>query len=385
MDAALKADVDRVGKVEAVPKILDAVRRMTGMRLSAVARVTHGDWVACAVSDATGTGLAAGDTLDIDRTLCRQVHATGEPVVVDHASRDPGFADHPLLTEFGFESGFSFPIVLRDGSFFGALCAFDPDPRALRGTPSMEVFALFAELIAAQIGDTLRLDETRRILDGEKANAELREQFIAVLGHDLRNPVASIVSGTRMLGEMPLGHNALTIVKLMQGSAARMNGLIDTLLDFARGRVGDGLTIMRSTDVPLRPVLDRTIEELRATSHHVITAHFDFDDPVHCDTARIGQLLANLVDNAIVHGADDIPVRVRAWREDGLFHLDVTNGGDPIPDAMQAELFEPFSRSRRDGLGLGLYIAAEIARRHKGEITCVSTPEETRFTLTMAA
>jgi len=108
---------------------------------------------------------------------------------------------------------------------------------------------------------------------------------------------------------------------------------------------------------------------------------------VNCDRGRIGQLVSNLVGNALTHGASNEPVRVRVATKDGLFRLSVSNKGEPIPAAAIEKLFEPFFRgtvrASRQGLGLGLHIAAQIAKAHEGTLTVTSTADETRFTFEM--
>jgi len=384
----IESALELVGRIDAVPKILGAVSHITGMGLVLVTRITDARWIVCEVLDANDTGFRPGDTVDLQKMICADVEDARRPVIIDDVAENACYADHPVRQETDFLSFLSFPIILKDGTVFGTLCAFDPAPRTLSGTPMVETLGFFADLISAQIDDAAHLSDTRRILRDEKAAAELREQFIAVLGHDLRNPVAAITSGTRMLLQMPLSDHATTITTLIQGSAVRMNGLIDNLLDFARGRLGDGIVLSRGAEIPLRPVLLQVIDELRTTAAHQIDADLDFEDPVDCDAERIGQLASNLIGNAIHHGAVETPVRVRAWHEDDTFRLSVINGGDPIPEDALSVLFQPFARGHQDhreGLGLGLYIAAEIARGHGGQITCVSNAEETRFTLEMPA
>jgi signal transduction histidine kinase len=174
---------------------------------------------------------------------------------------------------------------------------------------------------------------------------------------------------------------------LMQSSIRRMAGLIDNVLDFARGRLGDGLTLNRSLQM-LEPVLKQVIAELQASAPgRQIDVSLDLKLPISCDPVRISQLLSNLVGNALTYGDPAAPVKVVA--ETGLqqFELSVANAGQPIPKASVDRLFLPFSRgagqSGQEGLGLGLYIASEIARAHGGMLTAVSTAEETRFTLRM--
>lgn len=109
--------------------------------------------------------------------------------------------------------------------------------------------------------------------------------------------------------------------------------------------------------------------------------------PVDCDGDRIGQLLSNLVSNALTHGAPNTPVRVTAATCNGSFELEVNNQGEMIPPALIGKLFQPFVRAdaqrNKQGLGLGLYIASEIARAHGGTLGAASTPDKTTFTFRM--
>jgi signal transduction histidine kinase len=109
--------------------------------------------------------------------------------------------------------------------------------------------------------------------------------------------------------------------------------------------------------------------------------------PVAYDGPRIAQLVSNLLANALTHGDPAGPVWVLARSDDDGFELSVANLGAPIPPETQASLFQPFSRASarpgQQGLGLGLYIAAEIARAHGGSLEVASSAEITRFTFRM--
>jgi len=231
-------------------------------------------------------------------------------------------------------------------------------------------------------------DEATVSLADERETSELREQFIAVLGHDLRNPLASISAGARILGRDAKTERDHQILAMLQSTVVRMAGLIDNVLDFARGRLGGGITLDRNARAPLEPVLHQVIDELRlSSSGREIVEDYSIDVPVNCDRGRIGQLVSNLVGNALTHGASNEPVRVRVATKDGLFRLSVSNKGEPIPAAAIEKLFEPFFRgtvrASRQGLGLGLHIAAQIAKAHEGTLTVTSTADETRFTFEM--
>jgi phosphoserine phosphatase RsbU/P len=257
---------------------------------------------------------------------------------------------------------------------------------------------LFTALVVIKAADRRRYErqlvdsrsELQKGLATERETAELREQFIAVLGHDLRNPLAAISAGARILqrsGALP-GQKELRVLDMINTTVTRMSDLIDNVLDFARGRLGGGITLSRDANRPLAPVLEQVVDELRTASpQRVIETSFAITDPVDCDRTRIGQLASNLIGNALTHGAPDKPVRVGAKTEGGEFELWVANAGEPIPAAAMEKLFEPFFRgdvrSSRQGLGLGLHIASQIALAHGGRIDVTSTSDETRFVFAM--
>ncbi len=231
-------------------------------------------------------------------------------------------------------------------------------------------------------------DQKQGLLDVERSTAALREQFIAVLGHDLRNPLAASSSGLALLGEEEMAGQQDMLVEMLQGSVARMAELIDNVLDFARGRLGAGIPLDQRPDVLLTPVLEQVVSELRLGSPgQVITTAFDLADPVRCDPSRMGQLVSNLLANALTHGAADHPVHIHADQAGHRLTIWVANAGEPIPPAAMDRLFQPFFRGEvrasQQGLGLGLHIASEIAKAHGGTLIATSTAHETRFIFQM--
>lgn len=277
----LQSDIETVGRIEAVPTILEVVCRTTGMRFAAVARVTEDRWIACSVLD------------------------------------PPGF------------------------------------PK-----------------------------ESREV-------SELREQFIAVLGHDLRTPLRGITCFTDLLLKTPLDKRGVEMAGIIRDSASRMRGLIENLMDLTRGRLGGGLLLNRDSQEPLEPVLRAVIAELNASMpDRVVETDFTFLEPINCDRSRIAQLFSNLLSNAFSYGATGRAIRVEANSAGGNFELSVANAGEPIPAEALGSLFQPFYRSaagmaNREGLGLGLYIAHQIATAHRGTLRVTSTREETRFIFQM--
>jgi phosphoserine phosphatase RsbU/P len=223
----------------------------------------------------------------------------------------------------------------------------------------------------------------------ERDNAVFRERFMAVLGHDLRNPLAALGAGIGLLQRREqLSEWALAILGEMDGSVARATALVDDLLDLARGSLGGGFTIDSNADAPLTPVLEQVVGEARRIApDREIVASIHIEDPVICDRGRIGQLASNLLANAVTHGAVGRPITFEAVTEGDSLVISVANPGKQIPEHVMERLFQPFfrgvNRPSRNGLGLGLYISSEIAAAHEGTLEVSSTAEETRFTFTM--
>jgi signal transduction histidine kinase len=381
-------DIAKVSGIAAVSTILDVVSRTTGMGFTAVARVTEDRWITCASRDELAFGLKPGDELKVETTICHEIRQSREAVVIDNVSEDAAFCNHHTPTQYGFQSYISVPIILPDGSFFGTLCAIDPKPRKLRTPEVIGMFKLFAELIASHLDAAERVELIESRLALEQRNAELREQFIAVLGHDLRNPLASIQGGLRLLNKK-VDDEGKNWINLLQGSVARMAGLIDNVMDFARARLGAGMQL-KLREQPLEPVIKQIVAEFENVHpDRVIETVVSVPRSVRIDADRIGQMLSNLLGNAISYGAANEPIRVLARATGAGFDISVVNKGAPIPAEAMPRLFTAFDRGdvlpNQKGLGLGLYIAQEIARAHGGLIVASSMRDETVFTATFPA
>jgi signal transduction histidine kinase len=378
-------DIDAINDIQSIPTILDVVRQSTGMRFVAIARVTEGRWIACQTLDDIDFGLTAGGELDVETTICHEIHQSRLPVAIDEVGADERWRTHHTPLKYGFQSYISMPIVLRDGSFFGTICALDPRPAKVENDRTLGMFRLFAELISRNLDVRGDLADTQSRLKTELETAELRDQFVAVLGHDLRNPLASIKAGIRQIQKSADGRTK-TVVDLMNASADRMANLIDNVLDFARGQLGGGLGLHIETK-DLVPMLDQIVREHRiAWPGRVIRGEFPEPIELAVDHARIGQMFSNLLSNAMTHGDPKGPVIVRAVSTQQGFSLSTANAGEPIPEDAMDQLFRPFKRrggTNAEGLGLGLYIAAQIAAAHQGRLEVLSTPEETVFTFSL--
>ena len=389
MEPSVQIEIESVARLAAIPSILQAVGHLTGMRFAAVARVTDSSWTACAVLDLIGFGLKPGGELKIETTLCNEIRQHSQPIVFGQASAHPHYAGHPTPKLYGFESYISIPIFRSTGEFFGTLCALDPLPAKLDDPNIVRTLELFAQLIAAQMETEERLEHTEIELHAAEDLAKLQEQFIAVLGHDLRSPLQAVSLGVELLMQAPLNAKWERHLLLMQRSCVRMDELIHDILDFARGRLGGGIPLALRTDGELEPQLRHVVSEVQAAnSDHLIDIDIRLHHPVRCDDRRVAQLLGNLLANAVTHGGDDQPISVLARSDESQFELSVSNRGQPIPANVLARLFEPFWRAESDrpalGLGLGLYISAEIAKAHGGTLEVSSSVDAgTRFLFRM--
>ncbi len=325
----------------------------------------------------------------LDQSVCAHVVKAGELLVIPDLAADPRTRDNPLVTGPPFIRFYAdAPLMTPEHEVLGALCVIDEKPRPAGLTGGQQ------DAINVLAGQVMMQLELRRISEGRRRDllaalgaTELREQFIAVLGHDLRNPLTAISSGVQMLQGHPSAAIAERIVAMMQRSVMRMSGLIDNVLDFASGSLG-GVFHIERRPAQLQPVLEHVVAELNASwPGRTISTHFALEQPVDCDAARMAQLFSNLLGNALMHGPPGSAISVRAASRDGVFELEVANASARIPSKTLARLFQPFVRGEAApagrGLGLGLYIASQIAAAHQAELTAHWSDGWTRFILAM--
>jgi transcriptional regulator with XRE-family HTH domain len=150
---AINADeaVEAVKNIAIVPRLLEVICKTTGMGFAAVARVTEDKWIACAVRDEINFGLKPGSELVLETTICNEIRQHQKSVVIDCVELDENFARHPTPAMYGFQSYISVPIISKDGSFFGTLCAIDPKPAKINNTHIIEMFTLFADMISIHL------------------------------------------------------------------------------------------------------------------------------------------------------------------------------------------------------------------------------------------
>lgn len=143
------AEVAQDGDDPEIEQILLEVCHATHMGFVAVARVTEERWITAQVVDRIEFGLDPGDELDVKKTICDDIRQCGQAIIIDRIVEDPNWRNHPVPILYGFESYASLPIVLEDGTFYGTLCAIDPEPRMLSGIETVALLQRCAERVAA--------------------------------------------------------------------------------------------------------------------------------------------------------------------------------------------------------------------------------------------
>ena len=380
MDTNLARDIEAVQRIDAVPSILRLICKNTGMGFAAVARVTDQTWTACAVQDEVNFGLVAGGQLELHTTLCFESRAARASIVIDNFGNDPVYRGHHTSRIYKLGSYISVPIILPDGSYFGNLCAIDPAPADLSNARVISMFEVFADLIAFQLASEGRQLAAETALLRERETSNLREQFIAVLGHDLRNPLSAVSATAELLSLRKNEPDLVKIGQRLKATTLRMARLIDDVMDFARGRLGSGIGVSINEVDDLATALRVVIAEAReANPDRVLADDIAIDAAVRCDRTRVQQLLSNLLGNALTHGAAEFPVRVQARIDGSEWVLSVVNGGNAIPPDALTQVFEPYWRPPTSkpggGLGLGLYICKQIVLAHGGTLEVSSSAE----------
>ena len=256
--------------------------------------------------------------------------------------------------------------------------------------------------VASQLGSYLtlaRLHEEsaqhasllRERSDQLRDAARFREEFIGIVGHDLRDPLAAINMSAQLLRDKDgPKHQRDALAARILRSSARMSGMIEELLDLTRGRLGSGVPVSKAP-ADLAEIARQVVDELRGTKHDARIELITSGDTTGVwDAGRLARMLSNLVSNALRYRAPGTAVRVDICGGARETSVEIHNHGDPIPDEEISTIFEPFRRAlsaqarSSEGLGLGLYIAKSIAQAHAGSVKVRSSREEgTRFTVSL--
>ncbi len=332
---------------------------------------------------------ATHDVLDLRASAGVYTHIDGAHARISRGSKKIGFiaeSRQPHLSN----------AVLEDPYVDGAWARRE-GMRSFAGYPLLVgdrligVVALFARhelpeetlLALSSVADQIALGIDR------DAGERFRELFIGMLGHDLRNPLNAVFMATHLLGQTATETQRRNLARI-DNSARRMERMIGQVLDFTRVRSAGGIPLERAR-CDLAAICTQVAEELAiGRPEPAVKLTFSGDATGLWDADRMAQVFSNLIGNALTYGRRDAPVRVSMHAMGPVVRCTVHNLGPAIPQASLARLFDPFRRARdakataTQGLGLGLFIAQQIAIAHGGSISVESSDAEgTLFTVVL--
>ncbi len=371
-----------------VEEVLHTLGQESGMPTILLTRMDGASWSVWATRDDGQFGFSVGKRIEATRTLCDLVRRGGAALAVDDTRSDARLRDHPAHRELGITAYIGVPFRLPDGAIVGTLCAVDRSPH-VGLEAALHLYRLFARLLAHEfeLADTARA--SLAALNSATESGNSRERFLAAVAHDLRTPLAAIEASAQLVVRRShrLDTDAMWAERIIE-SAQRMGRLIDDLLDVARGRLGSGIPIRRGPIDDVKGFLASVASEVAAANGDRVRTDIRVDAlTAWWDRDRVAQCLDNIITNACIHGTLRSPVTVVARASSSHVVVEVSNAGE-IPANDRPTLFDPFhgAETVRRGLGLGLFIADQIARAHGGaiEVDSANGRTSTRICLPLA-
>lgn len=399
-----------------VPHLLNVICQTTGMGFAAIARVTEDKWIACQVQDDIGFGLKSGGELEIRTTICNEIRDSGNGVIINHVSLDNDFKNHHTPAKYGFQSYISMPIFRKNGSFFGTLCAIDPNPRDLKKPEIIDLFNLFADLISFHLEAEEQLDQTLQNLKSQqnfnerleakikertteleeknemlvKTNKELQE-FNYISSHDLQEPLRKIQTFISRI-QLSEADNSFdtnsSYLNKISDSVQRMRLLINDLLSYSQ----TDESRKKFELVDLENILSEVINDLKEEIHHKSAdVQIGKMGKVKAIPFQVTQLFYNLIGNSIKYASDKRPLKITVSTAivDGkdskntlaenieYCQIRISDNGIGFDNKYKDKIFGLFqrlhSKSEYTGTGVGLSIVKKIVENHRGFIEASGT------------
>lgn len=239
--------------------------------------------------------------------------------------------------------------------------------------------------------DMMRFNEaidqalSESIASYSRAAEAARSIFLGILGHDLRTPLGAILMGSEMLLRSDsMSEKQVKISSGISTSVKRSIQIVEDLLDFTRSQVGPGIPV-HPKKIDIAPVCEAIVEEMKLANPETEIVYTSFSTVIgYVDGPRIEQVFSNIINNAIRHGDASLPIHINLETGTEEVFFKVHNQGAPIAEEVLPFIFNPMSRyshraaaehGKNTGLGLGLFIAAEIVKAHEGSIAVTSDLE----------
>ena len=410
-----KQDIQNIQNISIVPTLLNVICQSTGMGFAAIARVTEDRWITCSVQDNVSFGLKPGDELEIRTTICHEIRRDKKAVIIDNVSEDDEFRYHHTPAIYGLQSYISVPIIRKDGSFFGTLCAIDPKPNDLKTFRVREMFNLFADLISFHItsiedanksitilkekddllektevekqkAEKLKLNAEKKLIEKnislEKMNSEL-EAFNYISSHDLQEPLRKIQLFTSTIERDEinnLSEKGKTAFYKIKNSAFRMQNLINDLLIYSKTKFDERKFVVKDLNEIVKDVIEDLTDEFE--NENVV---FDIQDlgKLSVIEFQFRQLLYNLINNSLKFASPDrkLIITVSAKITNGLleklspltkyYQITISDNGIGFDQSYNEKIFGLFQALHTKPVkstGIGLTIVKRIVENHNGFI-----------------
>jgi signal transduction histidine kinase/CheY-like chemotaxis protein len=321
--------------------------------------------------------------MPLDNSICRHALLEQEQMIVPDTQDDPRFSCNPLVTADGGLRFYAGAVLrTRDGVPLGTLCVLDKKPRP-EGLTEQQQFMLTT--MAHQVMSQIEL--RRALTDQEALNEALRradqrkDEFLAMLAHELRNPLAPIVSAATMLSNFELQPSMVQrAADIIARQAGHMTSLIDDLLDVSR--VTRGKVELEFVELDLKDVLADAVEQVRPLiekhGHRLVLEAVPAPALVVGDRKRLVQVMTNLLSNAAKYTLEGGRIEVRLATRGALIDLTIRDDGIGMSPELIASAFDLFSQGTRGldrsqgGLGIGLALVRSLLKLHGGEVTAAS-------------
>jgi len=323
--------------------------------------------------------LPPGSARPIKGTLLEEILRTGQPAYRTDMN-EPGYPEEERFRELGLRSRFVTPLYLGARTI-GMLSLVRHEPDAFT-EEEMELAGLLGRLVASAVQNIRAYEAERKTVEELRRLSTLRADFVSLISHELRTPMASVIGSARTLQQRwreLTAEQRESFLELIAAETDRLAALISDVLDTSR--IDAGTFSFRFSDVDVAELVLESVAAVELASDEV-GLRADVREPlpiVRGDRARLRQVLTNLLDNAVKYSPAGDAVEVYAYAEDGCVRVDVRDHGPGIAREDQRLIFEKFGRvttgNARPGTGLGLFIARSIAEAHGGTLEVASAPE----------
>ena len=317
-------------------------------------------------------------------SFCQHVVASGEPLIIEDAQHSLLLRDNLAIAELGVVAYAGVPLVTSEHHVLGTVCAIDHQPRVWNES-DIDILSDLAAWAMAEVELRLALHVSDELLVGHHRAEQWQRDFLAMVSHDLRSPLTSLRGNAQLLKRRGTYREATVDAILVQTD--RMARLIDDLVELIR--VEEGLVPLRRQAVDVVALAQTVTSEVHALTSHQRVEIIAPQGPVigDWDPDRLGQVLQNLLMNAVKYGPDDGRITIQVAVTDDEVRVSVTDDGPGIAPGHLPHLFERFYRADMTGsggLGLGLFISRMLVEAHGGRIWAESTPGSgATFTFTL--